>query len=86
MLPLWVDSKLILNKLSPFIMKDIHHAIELKTSSTQSKRRDPLHKVNIVKQTINEPYCKPSLYKRLLSGCRIRFPNHFSTAFVGIAK
>ena len=42
MLPLWVDSKLILNKLSPFIMKDIHHAIELKTSSTQSKRRDPL--------------------------------------------
>ena len=23
-------------------MKDIHHAIELKTSSTQSKRRDPL--------------------------------------------
>ena len=42
MLPLWVDSKLFLNKLSPFIMKDIHHAIELKTSSTQSKRRDPL--------------------------------------------
>ena len=23
-------------------MKDIHHAIELKTSSTQSKRRGPL--------------------------------------------
>ena len=42
MLPLWVDSKSILNKLSPFIMKDIHHAIELKTSNTQSKRRDPL--------------------------------------------
>ena len=36
MLPLWVDSKLFLNKLSSFIMK------ELKTSSTQSKRRDPL--------------------------------------------
>ena len=67
-------------------MKDIDHAIELKTSGTQSKRRDPLHKVNIVKQTINEPYCKPSLYKRLLSGCRSRFPNHFSRVFVGIAK
>ena len=23
-------------------MEDIHHAIELKTSTTQSKRRDPL--------------------------------------------